>query len=1056
MKIHKIEFENINSYKGHYCIDFDSTVFTDNQFVIQGEMGAGKSTIFDVITLALYGRTPRQESIFDGSNDDDNKKGDKKNTPKKNEIMNKLSGECMASVTYSAPDVRDKKPGKIVKYCSTYSQHRAGYKPNGNLQDPKFEISIDDEELAYASEKSGKKIAEITAKIIGLTYAQFVSSVIIPQGEFDKFLSSSGRDKAEILAKVSGTSYYKEIGKQLCKTANEKEKEYNDQKGERDAIKLLSEEEEKGLNNELTDLNRLVDENNSNINLLAKKLEKLTKAEEAKKEYVNASNEKETFDKEYASFDSQRIILKNSQKAEKCVEKKVILDKCIGDKNTESQNLDKAIKDLEEILKLLSGTESKLEEAEKLLTEQKNLEDSKKQLWDKVKELDVNVKNAKTQKSEAEKDYNNKLRDYEKNKKEYTVLKEKEKNLSEAQKFNEDYLEENKNDEGLVGVIANLKSKSNTLKDLLNDIASHENSKITLHDKIQQETSEQEELQEEKRNLQEQLYQLVDRNHVYIASIMRERLEPGKACPVCGSKNHVRCEKIEEESLDISEKNKVAENVAVLSNALEENDKNLSKVETELNKDRDKLPEIEGEIVRFKNKKNELIEDINTRIEPWSKKLDETQGDIGEQADGIIVSLQALYDKFNDTKSKKERNEREISDIKTTLAGLNLLDKEKLVEEAKTKKEQAETELEALTAERQEIFGSDDVKVEEKKFKDSIQKLEDNLEQIKEENGKYSRQESGQNAAIKALKNNLKKLEDDITKAEKDFNNTLSENGFTTVVDFEAAQRSPEEINKLSEQDSKLEEEKIRLEERLNSAEKRYKETGADQMNDISVENLKNEKQALEEENKQKIERRGQITEQLRLNSEEKARWNNEDAKLKNLEPEKNIYVAIRDLIGINTGEDFQTFVQKIAMKNLIVKANRYMKMIQDKYELVSKENSMDVLISEDGVIRPISNVSGGEKFCISLSLALGISELSGKNGTVEALFLDEGFGSLSGQPLLDAVEALKNLSSTGKMLGIVTHIREVINEFDENVRMKAVNKKGVSRLSGPGVSEIL
>ena len=101
---------------------------------------------------------------------------------------------------------------------------------------------------------------------------------------------------------------------------------------------------------------------------------------------------------------------------------------------------------------------------------------------------------------------------------------------------------------------------------------------------------------------------------------------------------------------------------------------------------------------------------------------------------------------------------------------------------------------------------------------------------------------------------------------------------------------------------------------------------------------------------------------------------------------------------------------------------------------------------------RPVSNMSGGEKFIISLSLALGIAELASQNIRVDSLFLDEGFGTLSGDPLTEAINALKRLQNSGKMLGIITHVDAVINEFPQKI--EAVKKAGgVSELRGSGIT---
>ena len=100
---------------------------------------------------------------------------------------------------------------------------------------------------------------------------------------------------------------------------------------------------------------------------------------------------------------------------------------------------------------------------------------------------------------------------------------------------------------------------------------------------------------------------------------------------------------------------------------------------------------------------------------------------------------------------------------------------------------------------------------------------------------------------------------------------------------------------------------------------------------------------------------------------------------------------------------------------------------------------------------RSISNLSGGEKFLVSLSFALAISEFASKNVRVDSLFLDEGFGTLSGELLTEAINALKNLQKQGKMLGIITHVQDVISEIDQKIEVKPA-ALGHSILCGSGI----
>ena len=87
MKILEIRLKNLNSLRGEWRVDLTHPAFTgDGLFAVTGPTGAGKTTLFDAVCLALYGRTPRLGKISSESN----------------EIMSRRTGECLAQVTFSA------------------------------------------------------------------------------------------------------------------------------------------------------------------------------------------------------------------------------------------------------------------------------------------------------------------------------------------------------------------------------------------------------------------------------------------------------------------------------------------------------------------------------------------------------------------------------------------------------------------------------------------------------------------------------------------------------------------------------------------------------------------------------------------------------------------------------------------------------------------------------------------------------------------------------------------------------------------------------------------
>ena len=124
--------------------------------------------------------------------------------------------------------------------------------------------------------------------------------------------------------------------------------------------------------------------------------------------------------------------------------------------------------------------------------------------------------------------------------------------------------------------------------------------------------------------------------------------------------------------------------------------------------------------------------------------------------------------------------------------------------------------------------------------------------------------------------------------------------------------------------------------------------------------------------------------------------------------------------------------------------------MSDGQYELFRKEDSDDKksktilnLEVEDhftGHRRPVGNLSGGESFKASLSLALGLSDTVSSNlGGVQmdALFVDEGFGTLDKKSMESAMDILVNLSGTNKLVGIISHREELMENIPQQIRIE-------------------
>ena len=141
------------------------------------------------------------------------------------------------------------------------------------------------------------------------------------------------------------------------------------------------------------------------------------------------------------------------------------------------------------------------------------------------------------------------------------------------------------------------------------------------------------------------------------------------------------------------------------------------------------------------------------------------------------------------------------------------------------------------------------------------------------------------------------------------------------------------------------------------------------------------------------------------------------------------VWFKLIEIIGSASGDKFAKFAQGITLDQLIYLANKHLQILSLRYELqrssdLSKLLEIEIIDGFQGdVVRPVSTLSGGESFIVSLSLALGLSALASQKISIDSLFLDEGFGTLDSDSLELALNALNQLQSSGKMVGVISHV---------------------------------
>jgi DNA repair protein SbcC/Rad50 len=152
-------------------------------------------------------------------------------------------------------------------------------------------------------------------------------------------------------------------------------------------------------------------------------------------------------------------------------------------------------------------------------------------------------------------------------------------------------------------------------------------------------------------------------------------------------------------------------------------------------------------------------------------------------------------------------------------------------------------------------------------------------------------------------------------------------------------------------------------------------------------------------------------------------------------------WAALSGLIGSSDGKKLPRFAQSLTLDAMLVYANHHLGELAPRYALVRVPGSdLDLQIVDRDMcdeVRSIQSLSGGESFLVSLALALALSSLASRDVRVDTLFIDEGFGTLDPQTLETALAALDALQSSGRQIGIISHVPGLAQRIGAQVQVK-------------------
>jgi len=214
----------------------------------------------------------------------------------------------------------------------------------------------------------------------------------------------------------------------------------------------------------------------------------------------------------------------------------------------------------------------------------------------------------------------------------------------------------------------------------------------------------------------------------------------------------------------------------------------------------------------------------------------------------------------------------------------------------------------------------------------------------------------------------------------------------------------------------------------------------ADQPEEALVQEKQKQKKAEYDIRLQKV---GGIDAQLKQDNTLRKEQSTLSEKQDQQEAEYKRWDGLNELIGSADGKKFRTFAQGLTLERLSLLANHHLEQLNGRYYIRKRSDAdleLDIVDTyQANNVRSMRTLSGGERFLVSLALALGLSDLAGRHARIDSLFIDEGFGTLDENSLDLAITTLENLQSVGKTIGIISHVKELKERIGVRIQ---VNKQ--------------